>query len=189
MPLRPAPTPSFAPPRSCHFFLINWLSKSDQSWLYERLIKVWLWPQRKVSVRSSVIWTWKNLINYLYQFICSVQAMLVIWNLPVIWSWISWFLILLSGSMDDESFPALEQNPDRSFSPASIDNLLMSEHFLNNQSEVLDCPMIFPHPPCLPPPAIPMHGHQAGSLSPRALAQSAMSGQCWEHLSRAQDLK
>ena len=83
--------------------------------------------------------------------------------------------------MEDESFPALEQNPDRSFSPASIDNLLMSEHLLTNHpgGEDLDCPMIFPHPPCLPPPAIPMHSQppQSGSLSPRALAQSTMSGQ------------
>ena len=80
--------------------------------------------------------------------------------------------------MEDESFPALEQNPDRSFSPASIDNLLMSEHLLNTHSvEDLDCPMIFPHPPCLPPPALAMHAHQSGSLSPRALAQSTMSGQ------------
>ena len=79
--------------------------------------------------------------------------------------------------MDSDSFAPLEQNPERSFSPACIDNLLMSENLLNNQTEDLDCPMIFPHPPCLPPPAIPMHGHQAGSLSPRALAQSAMSGQ------------
>ena len=84
--------------------------------------------------------------------------------------------------MDGESFPALEQNPDRSFSPECIDNLLMSEHLLNNHNvEDLDCPMIFPHPPCLPPPGIPMHAHQSGSLSPRALAQSTMSGQSPEH--------
>ena len=73
--------------------------------------------------------------------------------------------------MDGETFPSLEQNPDRSF-----DALLMSEHLLAQPHvEDLDCPMIFPHPPCLPPPAIPMAAHQSGSLSPRALAQSAMS--------------
>ena len=84
---------------------------------------------------------------------------------------------MLSGIMEGEAFPALEPNPDRSFSPACIDNLLMSEHLVNNHTaEELTCPMIFPHPPCLPPPAIPMHAaHQAGSLSPRALAQSTMS--------------
>ena len=86
--------------------------------------------------------------------------------------------------MEDESFCSpLDHNQEMSSnfsSSSSMDTLLLSDHLLTSSSpgDDLDCPIIFPHPQCLPPPSTPLHPHhhQPGSLSPRYLAQSAMAG-------------